>query len=292
MSDSVRVDTTADQVAEFPANVFHGTRVSMAERIVADGFAPLPVTEQIETVAAEHDVTVEALTADLREYGRFAVVDERPDTAFVTGNPLKAGSWADRAPEAVWEALWAVYRIRHPEVGPNWNMSDEGHLWVLAQRLADPPAMLLAAAPLGALRHRGGGGTAADLFRNAIEAGGSEDALKRARWLFVMSPEWLVDPADITPRGFTPVPARVDHDLMLFMSGESKETFIEQLCAGHWGEPGPSARDGDTPWHPFDEVWARLGIDRQAELEELVGVSITSRLSAGSDETAELVPKG
>lgn len=126
MSDPVRVDNTlAEQVASQPATVFHGTRVSTAERIMRDGFAPVPVSELIEKVADAHEVTVDALMTDLREYGRFAVVDPRPDTVFTTGNPVKAGSWADRAPEATWEALWAVYRIRHPEVGWDWNMSDE-----------------------------------------------------------------------------------------------------------------------------------------------------------------------
>lgn len=291
MSDPFRVDNSiADQIAQLAVNVFHGTRVSMAERIVADGFAPLPVSAQIEAVAAGHDVPVEALQADLREYGRFAVLDPRPGTVFVTGNPVKAGSWADRAPEATWEALWAVYRIRHPEVGWYWNNSQEGHLWVLAQRLDDPPAMLLAAAPLGALRNRHGSDTAADLFRDAMEDG-SEDALQTARRLFVGSPEWLADPADLTARGFVPVPARVDHGLMLFMSGETEDAFHEQLRVNHWGEPGPSAGDGDMPWWPFDEVWARLAVDRQAELEELVEVPITSRLAAESVETAELVPE-
>lgn len=292
MSDPFRVDNSiADQVAQLGVNVFHGTRVSMAERIVTDGFAPLPVSTQIEAVAAVHDVPVEALQADLREYGRFAVLDPRPGTVFVTGNQVKAGSWADRAPEATWEALWAVYRIRHPEVGWYWNNSQEGHLWVLAQRLDDPPATLHAAAPLGALRNRRSGGTAADLFRDAMEARGSEDALQTARWLFVGSPEWLADPADLTARGFTPVPARVNRYLMLFMSGETEDAFHEQLRVNHWGEPGPSAGDGDKPWWPFDEVWARLSVDRQGELEELVGVPITSHHATESAETAELVPE-
>ncbi|OBY33197.1 hypothetical protein ACT18_02565 [Mycolicibacter kumamotonensis] len=73
-------------------------------------------------------------------------------------------------------------------------MSDEGHLWVLAHRLVDPPAVLQAAAPLGALCNRHGGGTAADLFRRVLQAGGTEDALQYAQKLVVGSAEWLVDP--------------------------------------------------------------------------------------------------
>lgn len=287
----MRVDNTADQVAQLPVNVFHGTRVSMAERIVAEGFAPRPVPELIEAIADTHDVTMDALMADLRDYGRYAVGDPRPDTVFVTGNQVKGGSWADRAPEATWEALWAVYRIRRPALGWDWNMSQEGHLWVLAQRLDDLPAVVEATAPLGAIRSRRGR-PPAERFLAAIESGDPEAVVEQHR-MFRKTPEWLVDPRDVTARSFTPVPARVDHDLMLFMSGETKETFVEHLRADFWGEPGPRAGDDDCdwPWFPFDQVWARLSGDRQTELEELVGVPITALRTAGSDEPAELVPE-
>jgi hypothetical protein len=254
----------------------------MAERILRDGFAPLPVSTQIEAVAAEYDVPVDDLMQNLKAYNRFAVVDPRPDTIFVTADEVKAGSWADRAPEATWEALWAFYRICNPEVGWDWNMSDEGHLWVLAQRLDDPPVVLEASAPLGVLRNRNTGRTAADGFREAIESG-SPESLQTQHWLFRVSPEWLVDPGDITPRSYQVVPARVDHDLMLFMSGESKETFVEQLRADFWGEPGASSGQSDRPWHPFEEVWARLSDERQVELEVMVRTPITSRVSAEPD---------
>ena len=55
----------------------------------------------------------------------------------MTGNAVRAGGWADRAPEATWDALWSVYRVRHAEVGWGWT-TPQGHLWVLAQRLYDP----------------------------------------------------------------------------------------------------------------------------------------------------------
>jgi hypothetical protein len=284
MSDPVRVDNSiADAIAQLSVPVFHGTRTSMAKRIVADGFSPLTVTAQIEMAAAGHGLSTPAMMADLQSFNRFAVVDPRPDTVFVTGNEVKAGSWADRAPEATWEALWAVYRIRNPHLGWDWNMSDEGHLWVLAQRLDDPPAVLEATAPLGALRNRNSGRTAADGFRGVIESGTSPEDIARQHWLFRISPEWLVDPADITPTGYRVVPSRVDHDLMRFMSGATQETFAEQLRAGYWGEPGVSAGEGDRPWHPFDQVWLRLSDLRQGELEEMVGTLITSQLAAKPD---------
>ncbi|SIG33081.1 Uncharacterised protein [Mycobacteroides abscessus subsp. abscessus] len=286
MSHPVPVDISmADQVAQLEMPIYHGTRVSMAERIMRDGFAPPPVSELTEAVAADHDVTVDALLGDLEAYKRFAVVDPRTDTVFTTGNAVKAGSWADRAPEATWEALWGVYRIRHPELGWDWNSSQEGHLWVLAQRLADPPAVLEAMAPLGAIRNRHGC-PAAERFLAAIESG-DPDAVVDEHRLFRKTPEWLVDPGDITARGFTPVSARVDDDLLLFLSGEDGVTFREQLRTNYWGEWGASAHPGDRPWHPFDQVWARLHGDRRAELEALVGVPITALLAAPAELVQE-----
>lgn len=285
MNEAIDVTSIADTIAHLPVPVFHGTRTSLAERILRNGFAPLAVTQQIKNVAADYNVSTDDVEGDLKAYNRFAVVDPRPDTVFVTGDAAKAGSWADRAPKATWEALWAVFRIQHPEVGWNWNISHEGHLWVLVQRLEDPPAALEASAPLGALRNRNNGRTAADGFREAIESG-STDSLLSQRWLFRASPEWLVDPCDLTPTSYQTVPTRVDHDLILFMSGESKETFVEQLDADFWGEPGASSGPGDRPWHPFDEVWSRLSSERQTALEALIGTPITSRIPSEPDTVA------
>lgn len=282
------MDDATYRIISQPATVFHGTRVSMAERIMADGFAPLPISQQIDEVAATFDLTLDALMTDLKAYNRFAIVDARPETVFVTGNRVKAGSWADRAPEATWEALWAVYRIRHPEVGWDWDSSQEGHLWVRAHRLDDPPAVLQAVSPLVALRRRHSDVTAADEFLSVLDSE-DPDALPKQAERFRSTPEWLVRPGGLIPTGFDRVPTRVDDDLLRFMSGESMETLREQLRSDHWGQRGASAHAGDRPWHPFEQVWARLSRDRQAELGELVGVPVTSVLAAQAAESAEPV---
>ncbi|UJL30430.1 hypothetical protein NWT09_29270 [Mycolicibacterium sp. jd] len=267
---------------QFPTPVFHGTRVSLAQRILRDGFAPLPVPDQVAAVAVEHGVTAESIWEDLRGYNRFVVADPRERIVFVCPNKVRAGSWADRAPEAGWEALWAVYRLRHPHIGWEWNDSQEGHLWVLTQRLDDPPAVLEATAPLGALRDRRGSRTLADDWAETL-ASGDPDKVRRQQWLFHETREWLVAPGDLTPSGYRVVPARADKDLVRFLSGENPQVFEEQLEAGAFGEPGPSAGKGDRIWYPFDQVWSRLSPQRQQELEGLVEVPITSRLAAAPD---------
>lgn len=165
--------------------MFHGTRRSYALKIQESGFAPRPVMKQMRSVAEDHGLTVEEVIADLEKHSRFAIADPRPDTIYLVGDQIRAANWADRAPEATWEALWAVYRIRHPHVEFDWNQSDEGHLWVLAKRLQDPPVVVEIEAPIGKLRTMRGA-TAAEEALNHLRPGRSlqevhQFPLQRAR---------------------------------------------------------------------------------------------------------------
>ena len=92
----------------------------------------------------------------------------------LTADPDQAGGWANRAPEVTWEALCSVYRLRHPDLGDDWNQSDEGHFWVLAQQMPDPPVIIAATAPLTALRAWPREDTAADLLVQLIDTGQSD----------------------------------------------------------------------------------------------------------------------
>lgn len=258
------------QLRAVKISVFHGTRRSFAEEISKVGFAPISVADQLQAVAVDHDVALEDLLSDLETYGRFAILDPRPNSIYFVGDRDRAGSWADRAPEATWEALWAVYRIRHPQLGDDWWQSDEGHWWVLAQRLADPPVVVEANATLGALRYRRSESTAADLFRDRNAAGDSvDDTLER----FMATPEWMADPQSVTYVGYQHLPTRVDPSLMRFMTGEDDDAFYVQLEAGRWGAPAGSHHG--TIWYSFEDLCGRLSAARQSELEQIVGMKIT-----------------
>ena len=249
--------------------MFHGTRRSCALEIRKSGFAPRPVMEQLRSVAEDHGLTVEEVIADLEKHGRFAIADPRPDTIYLVGDQNRAASWADRAPEATWEALWAVYRIRHPHVEVDWNQSDEGHLWVLANRLQDPPVVVEIEAPVGKLQTMHGD-TAAEEALNRLSPGMSlQDAISP----LYAEPEWKIDPSAAVFVNVTEVPQRVDGPLVRFMSGEDEDTFYRQLDAGFWGEP--AGIHHGIPWHSYRDVWERLGADRRAELEEMVGLPLS-----------------
>jgi hypothetical protein len=87
--------------------------------------------------------------------GKFTHLDARLGTVSTTADADKAESYANRAPEATWEALWSVYALQRRELADEYYQSDEGHFWVLAQQMADPPVVIEAQAPLAALRQWG-----------------------------------------------------------------------------------------------------------------------------------------
>jgi hypothetical protein len=245
--------------------VFHGTRRSCALAIFEHGFRPAPVDEQIAAVAEAHEIPVETLLTDLEAHHRYAHLDKRPGTVSLTADPDHAGSWANRAPEATWEALWAVYRLRHPELGSYWNNSGEGHFWVLAQQISDPPVFIAATAPLGRLQAWPHERTAADLLLDLVRAG-QPDAFPK---LFMGAPEWRADPCHLKLAGFQEVPTRLDRNLATFMSSNDPATFNDQVREGHWGEPG--GYHATMPWWSFEEIWRRLTLARREELEVLAG---------------------
>lgn len=249
--------------------MFHGTRASAARAIQDGGFDPTPVADTINEVAETYGLPVEDLRADLERNGRFAVSTPRTSGVYITGDRDRAARYADRGPEARWESLWAVFRLRHG-LGYDWNASDAGHLWVLAQHVDDSPVVISSTVRLGALSS-GGGATAADGIMRAVSAGTDfEFALQRV----LRVAEWLTRPEDVVVGEVAPAPLRVDHYLMVFMAGVTIPEFEEQLRSDFWGEPG-----GQHPvlgdWFPFDQVWKRLSVSRQAYLEDMVGKRLT-----------------
>jgi hypothetical protein len=101
----------------------------------------------IAPIAADYNIAVETLTAHLKTHHRFAHLDDRPRTVSLTADPDQAGSWANRAPEATWDARRSAYDLLHPELGDEWNQSGQGRFWVLSQQITDPPVIVGVAAP-------------------------------------------------------------------------------------------------------------------------------------------------
>ena len=282
-------DAPTEPTARVP--VFHGTRRSLAERIIQEGFGHLSVTEQLQQVASQYSIALGVLKEHLAANGRFVSTDDRAGTVSFAPLRLKAGSWANRAPEATWEALWSVYRIRHPELGHYWNQSNEGHLWVTAQQLDDPPVVITVLARLGELypgsqdlTFPATATSAWDMLLEMVESGATSEEILD---LCESHPEWRArTDAHLEVTDVEEVPVRVDGALACFMSGQSPETFGSQVKDGSWGpEPTehPMGKVLGGVWFTFDQIWQRLPENRRAELSLIAEVPIDEILLARLD---------
>jgi len=239
--------------------------LSAAASIRKRGFRPTPVAELISDVAEQYGIPHAHLRDHLATNGRFTDLDHRVGSTSFTSERGRAGSWAQRAPEARWEALWSVYRLRHPELGDDWNQSDEGHFWVMAQDIHDPPAVVEVRAALNDLRSVRKPQTAADLFAD-FESDGREGEFVA---IFKLMSEWRPHAGShVDIIGIEEVPIRADRSLARFMSGQAPAVFAAQVDDGLWGQPG----DGDPRaglWFPFSELWRRLPPSHRGELSDI-----------------------
>lgn len=99
--DSTIPSADADLTAAV-LTLFHGTRRSLADRIIEQGFAPLPVETQIAAVAERYTLSADTLREHLEAHHRFTHLDDRPGTVSMvaksdgpaagrTGRPRRPG---------------------------------------------------------------------------------------------------------------------------------------------------------------------------------------------------------
>jgi hypothetical protein len=136
--------------------LFHGTTLSAAERILDEGWTVQPPQAVVAEVAAAHGLDPLAVTDHLTERGRFAAGETRGSWAsFSLDEVITVHGWAQRAPEVRWEALWAVWRLGHPEVPFEVEVLSQegvtkevdylprpGEAWVFQQMRADRLALI------------------------------------------------------------------------------------------------------------------------------------------------------
>lgn len=122
--------------------LYHGTSESRAEVVCREGFKHPNLDSEIHTIANRYKIESDVLRRQLSELGRFSSFRNDDKKVYFSSHIMHAASYATRAPEFYWEALWGVYTIWNPELGLNWNQSDEGHAWVLSQMQSDPPVIL------------------------------------------------------------------------------------------------------------------------------------------------------
>ena len=203
--------------------LYHGTSSSRAAMIQQYGFQNPDLDSELARLASQYNVSHTSLQRQLSNLGRF-VTSRQEQKIYFSSHFLHAASYATRAPEFHWEALWAIYVLRNPELASNWNQSEEGHAWVLSQMQTDPPVVLHVDIPEEML------GEEAEKVRRYVsimsaesESGGTETALSP-------SPELQVI-------GQTEGDYWIDNSLLRFLSGLSPEEIGKQVDEGLWGRP-------------------------------------------------------
>lgn len=148
--------------SDAPVILYHGTTLRAANLILDAGWQPLSVTALLDRVAAEHELSASEIVDDLSRHGGYALSEDRGSWASFAPTLAKAEhSWAQRTPEAGWEALWAVYRRKFMSSAEAWywNTDVAGRAWVWDQMRNEQLAVISFAtshselAALGAFMH-------------------------------------------------------------------------------------------------------------------------------------------
>lgn len=130
-----------------PLVLHHGTTLHAARRIADVGWQALNVPALVDRLARTHGVDNTAVCEVLTRRGRFVVVsgDRGGNASFAPNAAKVVHSWAQRAPEAEWEVLWAIYHLLHLSSGTEekgWDSDVAGRTWVWDQMRHEPLAIL------------------------------------------------------------------------------------------------------------------------------------------------------
>src|SRR5215471_10040283 len=134
--------------------LWHGTTVSAAELIAAGGFAQSDTVSVVKATALGCSADPVGVLTTLQTAHRFVLIQERRDDAiwFATSKEA-AAKWAQRAPEARWEALWGIWWLEnggYSAMPAPWGDTAAAS-WHASHFFADPPAVLQVSVPVSRL---------------------------------------------------------------------------------------------------------------------------------------------
>lgn len=234
-------------------SLFHGTTLDAAEQIRAGGWQVRDLTAMVGQLATRHGVAVADVIDDLRRYGRFMVTErDRGQVASFTCDPeTAAGSWAQRAPEVEWDALWAIWRIKHSGQTAmyHWNQDVPGRAWVLEQMAHQELALVEVRITLEELYERGA--MAGGFARGPLTP---ELASLIPRLPEVSLPLPFRPSTQIT---IHQVERRVGWDVFAHWLGVTRDDFIAHEQEGRFGASGEGLFE-INPWWPLSAVDAIL----------------------------------
>jgi len=231
-------------------DLYHGTTEAAATRIVSAGFATLPPLRSVlEDFCVSYEVSVDAVIDQLAQMNRFLVVQtERSEGVWFATTRTAGLRWADRAPEWRWEALWAVWMLRHGqsklESTPDYSccLDPAASAWHLAQRWQDLPAVIRVEVEPNAL---------ADRDRSLVGSSSWES-----------TPEVRIRFADLPTKTFDIEIGehRVEFTDACGFLGLSIEEFVDLVRAGEVPRPDPPRDVGEyASWSASSFVaWSRF----------------------------------
>lgn len=250
-SNTLRVESMKPN-SEKTVHLFHGTTLSRAHSIKKEGWKPVNLQKEISMVAQGIGIDPAVLHSHLREKRAFVDLDKKRDgnTISFSTSSMHSLSYARRAPEVEWEALWSGFLIANPD--DEWG-THEGHWWVLYRQLQDRPVVIVAKV----------------LLKEVLE---SNDVSQLDFFWFDPQTQ-LTDPngkeielrPDNSIQTLTVVPSDrwVDINLLPYLSGLSREKIWEQVSDGLWGD---SIDYRDERVFPWEQVYSGLTAARREVL--------------------------
>ena len=242
--------------------LWHGTTLSASLGIVADGWERQDSRSLVAALANEHGVDANAVWSILAERGRFiAVTEERDNLAWFTGTPEAAAQYAGRAPEARWEALWAIWIAKHAITDAwfaPWN-DPEAASWHWRQQLVDQPVVVVADVPAAYILGETGKPLSSEQIATQLalieEFRLSTDASYSPNFSLQL-PLQSSSFVDVVS-----VPRRVDRATAAGLLGITVEALIDRIQRGSF--PTPVCEPGnpvDVSW-AWDDVKSILALD-------------------------------
>ncbi|WP_280361457.1 hypothetical protein [Nocardia wallacei] len=217
--------------------LWHGTTLDRAQCIQDDGFRPLDLLSELQTIADRYDVTTDALQKTLADHGRFAAIQHvRADLVWLATSSDAAERWASRAPEIRWEALWAVWWITNdPDDLTPWR-SPAAAAWHVRQLFGSQPVVMEIEVPVQHVLESTG---------NALSPAEVQTRIR------INSPELSIrPPGEISwIKQVQPTRRPIDFTAVAGLLGISVDDLEDEVRAGGIPEPQPPVMPlGDWIW--------------------------------------------
>lgn len=218
--------------------LWHGTTVSAAKLIAAEGFARADTVSVVKATAVGCGVDPAGLLTTLQAAHRFVLIQDRRDDAVWFATSKKAADkWAQRAPEARWEALWGVWWLTHGgyDASPTPWGDTSAAAWHASHFFADAPAVLQVRVPVSRLQDR---------YKAEVPVHRAAEFVKHASEVSVTYPvpaEWIVG-CEVTPR-------RVDFVAAAGLLGLTTIELAQRADAGEMAACKPPDVPGLGSWY-------------------------------------------